>query len=153
MWIHSHEMSMKRTSQIYHLVMSAWQLVLLTLDHVVWDSSLAEDKFNFDCSAYLRGPGKFDSFSAILTRETTLVTSCLCSSTSSPFWKGVCFQRKEFALPLGADSFLLGPFSAGNKNNFDRVVFLKMYEFPIDIIFLYISVWLKLCLKKNCWKR
>ena len=46
----------------------------------------------------------------LLSRETTIVT-CLLSCTSSPFWKGVYSNRKEFAprrskfFPFRVDSF------------------------------------------------
>ena len=36
-------------------------------------------------------------FSAIFTRETTFVTSCLLSYAPNSFWKGIYSKRKEFA--------------------------------------------------------
>ena len=52
--------------------------------------------------------GKLDKmvFSAIIYGEQLLVTSCLLSYTSNPFWKRIYSKRKEFA-PLGANSYHL----------------------------------------------
>ena len=67
-------------------------------------------------------------FQLYFTREATFVTSSLLSSTLGLFWKGVCFQRKEFA-PKGSKFFPLreDSFSEGRQKDFDRVASLKVY--------------------------
>ena len=85
-------------------------------------------------------------------REITLVTSCLLSNISSPFWKGIYSKRKEFApkreqilsfwsKPFGSKFFLfrVNPFSEGRKKNFGKVasperIIIPIKSFPWKLI-------------------
>ena len=51
--------------------------------------------WNYNNNCYLRGVDTLGGYSAIFTREIT--GDFPISSTSTPFWKGVCSTRKEFA--------------------------------------------------------
>ena len=70
-----------------------------------------------------------DIFSAIISRETTFVSSCFLSYTSSLFQKGVNSKSKEFA-PPGANSLLkLTPFSRRQKQ-FWQIAALERVSIP-----------------------
>ena len=85
----------------------------------------------------LRWMDTFGNLSAIFTKETTLVISCLLSCTPSLFWKGSTLKWKT--VPKGSKFVPLsvGLFSEGRPNSFDRVA---SFESVYNCIYIQFSV-------------
>lgn len=71
---------------------------------------------NQNANCHLREVYMLYGFSAISTKEDTHVTSCLLSSTTNTFEKGVCTERKEFALLEQLPSIKSNPLFARETN-------------------------------------
>ena len=75
----------------------------------------------------LKGLHICGEFSAIFCKGDNFCDFLLLPWTSSSFWKGVYYKRKEFAHKGSKQT----PFQKGDKHSFDRVAATEMYLFPL----------------------